>query len=115
MYVAGILAFESFLFDILNFGITLFAIASFLAFAKLTIFLWAFFVLVALDMIVFLFSTISQDRLLYRFSLFVISRISYAYILQAWGVFALIDELISAKMSWDKLDRIGSFPLKGTP
>ena len=115
VYVAGILAFESFLFDILNFGITLFAIASFLAFAKLTIFLWAFFVLVALDMIVFLFSTISQDRLLYRFSLFVISRISYAYILQAWGVFALIDELISAKMSWDKLDRIGSFPLKGTP
>lgn len=114
VYLAGILAFESFLFDVLNFGITLFAIASFLAFAKLQIFLWAFITLAILDLIVFLFSTISQNRLLYRFFLFVFSRISYAYILQAWGVFALIDELMSAKMSWDKLDRIGNLPLKGT-
>lgn len=114
LYIAGILVFESFLFDILNFGITLFALTSVLAFAKFNIFLWAFVALLILDLCVFVFATIEQKNLFEQFWLFFLSRISYAYILQAWGVFALFDELFSTKMSWDKLERTGNFPIKGS-
>jgi cellulose synthase/poly-beta-1,6-N-acetylglucosamine synthase-like glycosyltransferase len=106
--VAGILMFESFLFDIINFGITVFGIAGFLAFAEFKVFIWVFALLLSLDVIVFIFVYAGRKKLLHWFSMFLLSKITYAYILQAWGVFALFDEFLATKMSWDKLDRIGS-------
>ncbi len=110
--IAGILMFESFLFDVINFGITLFALSSFLVFGEFKIFLWAFIVLTVLDLSVFVFSSIERGWLLNMLWLFIVSKISYAYILQAWGVFALFDEWLSTKMSWDKLERHGDINLK---
>jgi len=105
--LAGILMFESFLFDILNFGITLFGIAGFLAFAEFKVFLWVFALLAFLDLIVFLFVYLGQTHRFRWFMLLLLSKLSYAYVLQVWGVLALFDELVVAKMSWDKLERIG--------
>lgn len=105
--VAGMLMFESFLFDIVNFGITLFGIAGFLAFAEFKVFVWVFALLVSLDLMVFIFVYAGQKHIARWFFRFLLSKISYAYVLQAWGVLALFDELMATKMSWDKLDRIG--------
>lgn len=113
IFIAGILTFESFLFEIVNFGITLFALASFLAFGELRIFIWAFSILAVLDLLVFLFANHEQGRLFYRFRLFVLSKFTYAYFLQALGVFALIDEWLSTGMQWDKLERTGNSATKG--
>jgi len=115
LFVAGILVFESFLFDVINFGITLFAISSFLAYGKVAIFIWAFLFISALDLTVFLFANIEQNHLLRRFWLFMLSKLTYAYMLQAWGIFALFDEWLSTKMSWDKLERIGGTAFQGNP
>ncbi len=110
--IAGILMFESFLFDVINFGITLFALSSFLAFGEFKIFLLVFIVLAVLDLSVFVFASLERGRMVGMFWLFLISKISYAYILQAWGVFALLDEWLSTKMSWDKLERHGDIQVK---
>lgn len=112
--IASILVFESFLLDVIGFGITLFAIASFLAFTNLTVFLWAFLILGAFDLIILVFVSLEQGHLLRNFYLFIIQKLSYAYILQAWGIFALLDELSSTKMSWDKLERTGGIAYKVT-
>lgn len=106
-FIAGMLLFESFLFDIVNFGITLFGIAGFLAFAEFKIFLWVFAVLAGLDLMVFLFIFMGREHVLRWFFLLLLSKISYAYILQVWGALALFDEMLATKMSWDKLERIG--------
>lgn len=105
--VAGILCFETFVFDIANFGITLFALASFLAFAEFNVFLWAFALISLLDIGVLLFANLGQGRLPQRLGLFLLQKMSYAYVLQAWGVLALFDEWLSARMDWDKLERTG--------
>lgn len=106
--IGCILIFESFLLDVIGFGITLFALASFLAFAKFTAFIWAFVIIVVLDLIVLVFANIGQGHLLRNFWLLILQKLSYAYVLQAWGIFALLDELSSTKMNWDKLERTGS-------
>jgi poly-beta-1,6-N-acetyl-D-glucosamine synthase len=110
--IAAILMFESFVFDISSFGITLFGIASFLAFGEFKVFLLGFAILTALDLIIFVFANLEQGRPFERFGLFIVSKISYAYLLQAWGVFSLFDEWRDEKMSWDKLERIGNASLK---
>lgn len=110
--IVCILVFESFLFDIISFGITLFALSSFLAFAEFQVFLWAFAIISFLDLIVLVFSTYEQGYLIRKFLLFLLQKMSYAYVLQAWGVFALFDELSSTKMEWDKLERTGGAPFR---
>lgn len=110
--IAGFLTFESFLFDIISFGITLFALASFLAFAEIKVFLWALAIIGVLDLIVLVFSNIGYGHITRKFFLFLLQKVSYAYILQAWGAFALIDELSSTKMTWDKLERTGGVPVR---
>ena len=105
--IAGFLAFETFLFETVNFGITLFAITNFLAYAKLNVFLWALVFYCFLDLVVLLFSNLEYGHFIQKTWLLLILKISYAYILQAWGVFALLDEWLSTKMSWDKLERTG--------
>ncbi len=112
MAIAAILTFESFLFDIVSFGITLFSLASFLAFAQFEVFIWAIAIIGILDLIVFIFANLGQGHLFSRFWLFLLQKISYAYILLAWGVLSLFDELSSTKMTWDKLERTGGVPFK---
>ncbi|MCK4825861.1 hypothetical protein KA005_59480 [bacterium] len=90
----------------------MFAITSFLALAEFKVFLWAIAVLGILDLIVLVFTHLGRGHLYSSFWLFLLQKISYAYVLQAWGVFALFDELLSTKMRWDKLERIGASPLR---
>lgn len=110
--IAAILIFESFLFDIMSFGITLFALTSFFVFADLKFFLWAFAIISLLDLVVLVFSHAGQGHLDRVFLLFLLQKITYAYVLQAWGVLALFDELTATKMSWDKLERTEEIPLR---
>lgn len=107
LFVAAVLAFESFLFDVVNFGITIFAITNFLAFAKLHVFLWAFGFYCILDLAVLVVADMNKGNLIRNLGWLLLLKISYAYVLQVWGVFALLDEWLSAKMSWDKLERTG--------
>lgn len=108
--IAGMLMFESFLFDIGNFGVTMFGLVGFLAFATFKVFLWVFAILALMDLIVFLFVYLGQPHKIRWFFLFLVSKLTYAYILQVWGVMALFDELLATRMSWDKLDRVGFLP-----
>jgi cellulose synthase/poly-beta-1,6-N-acetylglucosamine synthase-like glycosyltransferase len=107
LFVAGVLVFESFLFDVVNFGITLFAITNFLVFAKLHVFLWAFVFYCILDLAVLVVSDMNKSKIIQNLGLLLLLKVSYAYVLQVWGVFALFDEWLSTKMSWDKLERTG--------
>jgi len=108
--IAGMLMFESFLFDIGNFGVTLFGIVGFLTFATFNMFLWVFAVLALMDLMVFLLVYLGRPHKGRWFFLLLLSKLTYAYILQAWGVLALFDELMATKMDWDKLDRVGFVP-----
>jgi len=114
IFIAGILAFESFVFDILNFGITLFSLASFLKFGEFKFFIWIIMFYTFLDLVVLVFSNYGRGALFKTIWLFMLQKISYAYILQAWNVFALFDEWLSAHMSWDKLKRTGGLDLGGS-
>ena len=111
LIIAGILSFESFLFDLIGFGLILFSLSSFLVFAKFEVFFLAFAVISVLDLIVFIFTSLEHGQIINKFSLFLLQKISYAYILLAWSTFALFDELASTSMSWDKLERTGTSAL----
>lgn len=110
--IACLLVFESFLIDVVGFGITLFALASFFAFSGITVFIWAFVIIGIMDLIVLVFASIEQGHLLRNIWLFIVQKVTYAYVLQAWGIFSLMDELSSTKMSWDKLERTGGTPIR---
>ncbi|MEE9355120.1 MAG: glycosyltransferase [Methylococcaceae bacterium] len=111
--IGAILAFESFVLDIVNFGITLFALASFLKFGEFKLLLIVFAFFNALDLIVLILATYGRGRFFQSLGLFTLQKLSYSYLLQAWGVMALFDEWLSAKMSWDKLERIGGESFSG--
>ena len=111
--LTSILVFDSFLFDVINFGITLFGVTSFLVLGEYQIILWFFLLLTTLDLVVLLCATLGRGSLFRNILLFAFQRFTYSYILQLWGVFALIDEWRVAPMAWDKLDRIGGINEEG--
>lgn len=105
--IAGFLALESFLLEIINFGITLFFLAYFLRFGEIHLLITWYVVLGLLDFVTLIFVCKERGSIAYYFLLMIVQRFSYSYLLQAWAVLSLFDEWRASKMSWDKLDRLG--------
>lgn len=104
--LAIFLIFESFLLEVLGFGITLFMLTNIIytfSFHLLPIWLA---VLITLDIFALLLAVPIKSFTKWL-PILLLQKISYTYALQAWGMLALIDEWRATKMSWDKLDRIG--------
>ncbi|TNF24953.1 MAG: glycosyltransferase family 2 protein [Deltaproteobacteria bacterium] len=100
------LLFDSFLFDVINFGIMLGFIVHFVSFGTISMMYVWFFALLFLDILVaIMFARPKQKR--ESVSLMLLQKVSYYLLLQAWGILALFDELIATEMSWDKLERTG--------
>ena len=102
------LALEAFAIDIINFGITLFFLASVLAHGELALFIAWFALLIFLDILTVLFVIPERKKALQMMALFFLQKFTYAYLLQAWSVFSYLDEWRSTGMNWDKLERIGT-------
>ncbi|MGV6810184.1 MAG: glycosyltransferase family 2 protein [bacterium] len=104
--LAIFLIFETFLLEVLGFGITLFMLANIIytfSFHLLPIWLA---VLITLDVMALLLA-VPIKYFTKWLPILLLQKISYTYALQAWGMLALIDEWRATEMSWDKLDRIG--------
>lgn len=101
------IAAEAFVLEVVNFGFTVFFLAHFLRFGELDLLSSWYLVVVTLDVLILLFVCQGFGRFLHKLPLFVVQRFSYAFLLQAWNVFALLDEWRSSAMSWDKLERHG--------
>ncbi len=101
------IAAEAFVLEVVNFGFTVFFLAHFLRFGELDLLSSWYLVVVTLDVFTLLFVSQGFSRFLRNLPLFVVQRFSYAFLLQAWNVFALVDEWRASAMSWDKLERLG--------
>ena len=101
------IAAEAFVLEVVNFGFTVFFLAHFLRFGELDLLSSWYLVVVTLDVLTLLFVCQGFKRFLRNLPLFVVQRFSYAFLLQAWNVFALVDEWRASAMSWDKLERLG--------
>ncbi len=104
-FIALLLVLEGFVMEVISFAITLFILASFIRFGELKLLYAWFGVLVTLDLLVLI---VSAGRAWWQsVPLLILQKLFYGYALQAWNTFALFDEWRSAKMSWDKVERIG--------
>ncbi|MEW8392722.1 MAG: glycosyltransferase [Candidatus Thiodiazotropha sp.] len=107
MIIGIYLALEAMILPVLNFGLTLFLLVHFLYFGEFQLILKYYLILVSLDLSTFIYVFYRHDNKFKSFVIYFIQKFSYSYLMQAWGIFALLDEWRSSKMSWDKLDRIG--------
>jgi cellulose synthase/poly-beta-1,6-N-acetylglucosamine synthase-like glycosyltransferase len=98
---------EAFLLEVLNFGITLFFLTYFFRFGELGLILAWYIPLFCLEVTAFLIAMRGRPRIGRWFGVLVLQRLSYAFLLQAWGVLSLFDEWLETRMSWDKLERLG--------
>ena len=107
MFIGIFLALESFFLSVVNFGLMLFFIAHFLYYGDLKLMLSWYLILVSLDLVT-LFYVYPWDKLrIKNIGILLLDRFTYSYLLLAWGIFALFDEWVSTRMTWDKLDRTG--------
>lgn len=100
-------AAEAFALEVINFGFTLFFLTHFLRFGELDLLSSWYLVIITLDVMTLLFVCRGHGNFMLNLLLFIIQRFSYAFLLQAWNVIALVDEWRASAMSWDKLDRLG--------
>lgn len=107
-------AAESFAMEVINFGFTIFFLTHFLRFGDLDLLSSWYLVIIALDVLTLLFVCRGHGSFLRNLLLFIVQRFSYAFLLQAWNVIALIDEWRASAMSWDKLDRLGRLEIDPT-
>jgi cellulose synthase/poly-beta-1,6-N-acetylglucosamine synthase-like glycosyltransferase len=104
--IAVILIFESFLLEIIGFGVTLFMLTNIIYTFSLNLLVLWLILLLSLDLIALMIAV--PFKTLFKWvPILLIQKITYTYALQFWGVLSLIDEWRSTKMSWDKLDRTG--------
>jgi len=106
------IALDAFVLEVMNFGFTLFFLAHFLWFGEIDLLFGWYLVIIALDVLTLLFVSRGSGNFLRHLLLMFIQRFSYAFLLQAWNVFALIDEWRASTMSWDKLERLGRLETK---
>jgi biofilm PGA synthesis N-glycosyltransferase PgaC len=100
-------ASEAFALEVVNFGVTIFFLAHFLRFGELDILSSWYLLIIFMDVVTLMFVCQGDGRFLRNLLLFVLQRFSYAFLLQAWNVIALVDEWRSSEMRWDKLERMG--------
>lgn len=101
------IALEAFVLEVVNFGFTLFFLTHFLRFGELNLLFSFYLVIVTMDVLTLMFISRGQGHFLSNLVLFTVQRFSYAFLLQAWNVIALVDEWRDSTMSWDKLERLG--------
>ncbi|MDD5393116.1 MAG: glycosyltransferase family 2 protein [Thiothrix sp.] len=110
--IALFLVVESFLLEMLGFGVTLFMVANIIYFAQVNMLLAWLGILLLLDVLALLLAT-PFAQFFKWFPLLILQKLSYSYALQAWGVLALFDEWRSTFMSWDKVERLGMLQAGG--
>lgn len=105
-FIALFLVLETFLFEIIGFGITLFMLTNIIyTFSFNFLVIWLI-ILFTLDLLALIIAT--PFREIYKWTpLLILQKISYSYALQAWGILAIFDEWRAINMSWDKLERKG--------
>jgi len=108
------IALDAFFLEVINFGFTIFFLTYFLRFGEINLLFSWYLLIVSLDLITLRFVTRGYGNFMNFVLLFFIQRFSYAFLLQAWNVMALIDEWRSSAMSWDKLERLGRLEVKKT-
>lgn len=108
------IALDAFFLEVINFGFTIFFLTYFLRFGEINLLFSWYLLIVSLDLITLRFVTRGYGNFINFVLLFFIQRFSYAFLLQAWNVMALIDEWRSSAMSWDKLERLGRLEVKKT-
>lgn len=105
-FIAIFLILETFLFEVIGFGITLFMIVNIIYTLSFNLLPLWLFILFSLDLLALIVST--PFREIYKWTpILLLQKISYSYALQAWGILALFDEWRAINMSWDKLERKG--------
>lgn len=104
-FIAFLLIMEGFVLETVSFAITLFILASFLRFGELKLLYAWFALLFILDVCVLMFAV--GKGWWKALPLLVLQKLLYGYALQAWNMFALVDEWRSTKMTWDKVERVG--------
>lgn len=108
------IALDAFVLEVVNFGFTIFFLTHFLRFGEIDLLFGWYLVIVTVDVITLRFVTRGQGNFLNYLLLFFAQRFSYAFLLQAWNVIALVDEWRASAMSWDKLDRLGRLEVRKT-
>lgn len=108
------IALEAFVLEVINFGFTLFFLAHFLRFGEFDLLMSWYLVIVTLDVLTLRFVCRGYGNFMHYLLLFFVQRFSYAFLLQAWNVIALVDEWRASVMSWDKLERLGRLEVKKT-
>jgi cellulose synthase/poly-beta-1,6-N-acetylglucosamine synthase-like glycosyltransferase len=98
---------ETIFLPTLCFGAALFFLANTLVYGEVTTFALGLIVLVGLE--VFGLMLVSESKRQFPVYLveYLLIRFFYAYILTAWTLMCMRDEMSSIRMSWDKLDRQG--------
>ena len=104
-FIAVFLVLEGFFMEVMSFAITLFILASFFRFAELKLLYAWFGLLFILDVLVLMLAV--GKGWWKAIPLLFMQKLVYGYALQGWGVFSLLDEWRSSKMSWDKVERVG--------
>jgi len=99
---------ENLFFPTLCFGVALFFLANTLVFGEITSFTIGLMLLVGLELVgLFLVMERKREFPIYLFE-YILIRFVYAYVLTAWTLLCLNDEMRAVKMSWDKLERYGA-------
>lgn len=101
------IAAEAFALEVVNFGFTIFFLSHYLRFGEIDLLSSWYLVVAGMDVLTLLFVCRGHGSYWRNLLLFVVQRFSYAFLLQAWNVIALVDEWRDSAMSWDKLDRLG--------
>lgn len=99
---------ENLFLPTLCFGVAIFFLANTLVFGEITSFTIGLLLLVGLE-IIGLFLVMDQKHKfpIYLFE-YILIRFVYAYVLTAWTLLCINDEMRAVKMSWDKLERYGA-------
>ena len=108
------IAMEAFVLEVINFGFTIFFLTHFLSFGEIDLLFGWYLLVISLDLFTLRFVCKGHGNFLGYVLLFVSMRFTYAFLLQAWNVIALIDEWRASAMSWDKLERLGRLEAKKT-
>lgn len=103
--VALFLALECFVLDILNTFVLVFFVAHLIAYWEVQPLWLLYAVIVGLDFSVLLLLRRGIRRLPADLVLLALQRLTYSPLLQFWSLLALMDEWLSARMDWDKLER----------
>ncbi len=98
---------ENIFLPTLCFGVAIFFLANSLVFGEVTAFAVGLIVLVSLEAFGLFFVSERKSRFPIYLLEYLGIRFVYAYILTAWALLCLRDEMTSVGMSWDKLDRVG--------